>query len=139
MKNLKLADKRFAQPFAAHGSGGTAQGVKQGVDGGIEPRHGLLQPLHNGAQQKGRQKEKRDGEQEGRDVGRKGGRGISVAEKVGGKAQGKVSHGHEQSKEVHPSGGCFAQSIKAGAAAGTAPGFAGLDVLHGQSAAFGRG
>ena len=54
MKNLKLADKRFAQPFAAHGSSGATPGEKQGVGSGIEPGYGLLQPLENGAQKQDR-------------------------------------------------------------------------------------
>ena len=68
MKNLKLADKRFAQPFAAHGSSGATPGEKQGVGSGIEPGHGLLQPLENGAQKKGRQQEQRGGEQHGKQL-----------------------------------------------------------------------
>ena len=39
---------------------------------------------------------------------------------------------------MRPSGGSLAQTIKASAAAGTAPGFTGFDVLHCQSAAAGR-
>ncbi len=138
MKNLKLADKRFAQPFAAHGSSGTTPGEKQGVGSGIEPGHGLLQPLENGAQKKGRQQEQR-GEQEDDDVGCKGSGSVCVLKKVYCKAQGKVNHGHEQCEEMRPSGGSLAQAIKAGAAAGTAPGFTGFDMLHCQSAALGRG
>ena len=138
MKNLKLADKRFAQPFAAHGSSGAAPGEKQGVVSGIEPGHGLLQPLENGAQKKGRQQEQRGGEQEDDDVGCKGSGSVCVLKKVYCKAQGKVNHGHEQCEEMRPSGGSLAQAIKAGAAAGTAPGFTGFDVLHCQSAAAGR-
>ena len=138
MKNLKLADKRFAQPFAAYGSSGATPGEKQGVGSGIEPGHGLLQPLENGAQQKGRQQEQRDGEQEGDDVGRKGNGSVCVLKKVYCKAQGKVNHGHEQCEEMRPSGGSLAQAIKPCAAAGTVPGFTGFDVLHCQGAAVGR-
>ena len=131
MKNLKLADKRFAQPFAAHGSSGATPGEKQGVGSGIEPGHGLLQPLENGAQKKGRQQEQRGGEQEDDDVGCKGSDSVCVLKKVCCKAQGKVNHGHEQCEEMRPSGGSLAQAIKAGAVAGTVPGFTGFDVLHG--------
>ena len=138
MKNLKLADKRFAQPFAAHGSSGATPGEKQGVGSGIEPGHGLLQPLENGAQKKGRQQEQRGGEQEDDDVGCKGSGSVCVLKKVYCKAQGKVNHGHEQCEEMRPSGGSLAQAIKAGTAAGTAPGFTGFDVLHCQSAAVGH-
>ena len=130
MKNLKLADKRFAQPFAAHGSSGAAPGEKQGVVSGIEPGHGLLQPLENGAQKKGRQQEQRGGEQEDDDVGCKGSGSVCVLKKVYCKAQGKVNHGHEQCKEMRPGGGSLTQAIKAGAATGTATGLASLDMLH---------
>ena len=78
----KPADKRFAQPFAAHGSSGATPGEKQGVGSGIEPGHGLLQPLENGAQKKGRQQEQRGGEQEDDDVGCKGGGSVCVLKKV---------------------------------------------------------
>ena len=100
MKNLKLADKRFAQPFAAHGSSGATPGENQGVGSGIEPGHGLLQPLENGAHKKGRQQEQRGGEQEDDDVGCKGSDSVCVLKKVYCKAQCKVNHGHEQSKKI---------------------------------------
>ena len=100
--------------------------------------HGLLQPLENGAQKKGRQQEQRGGEQEDDDVGCKGSGSVCVLKKVYCKAQGKVNHRHEQCEKMRPSGGSLAQAIKAGAAAGTTPGFTGFDVLHCQSAAVGR-